>query len=67
MLVLDCLRHTRHPTHLSLAEALEVAARVGAKRTLLTHLSHELPHEATSAALPPGVELAYDGLELPLA
>ena len=67
MLVLDCLRHTRHPTHLSLDEALAVAARTGAKRTFLTHLSHELPHEATSATLPPGVELAYDGLELPLA
>jgi phosphoribosyl 1,2-cyclic phosphate phosphodiesterase len=66
VLVLDCLRHTPHPTHLSLAEALAVAARVGAKRTLLTHLSHELPHEATSATLPSGVELAYDGLELPL-
>jgi phosphoribosyl 1,2-cyclic phosphate phosphodiesterase len=66
VLVLDCLRHTRHPTHLSVNEALAVAARTGAKRTLLTHLSHELPHEATNAALPPGVELAYDGLELPL-
>jgi phosphoribosyl 1,2-cyclic phosphate phosphodiesterase len=67
VLVLDCLRHTRHPTHFSLSEALEVAARAAAKRTLLTHLSHELPHEATTAALPPGVELAYDGLEVPLA
>jgi phosphoribosyl 1,2-cyclic phosphate phosphodiesterase len=66
VLVLDCLRHTRHPTHFSLSEALAVAARVGARRTLLTHLSHELPHEATSASLPPGVELAYDGLEVPL-
>jgi phosphoribosyl 1,2-cyclic phosphate phosphodiesterase len=66
VLVLDCLRHTTHPTHLSVAEALAIAARVGAKRTLLTHLSHELPHEATNAALPAGVELAYDGLELPL-
>jgi phosphoribosyl 1,2-cyclic phosphate phosphodiesterase len=66
VLVLDCLRHTRHPTHFSLSEALAAAARAGARRTLLTHLSHELPHEATSAALPPGVELAYDGLEVPL-
>ncbi|MBM4022692.1 MAG: MBL fold metallo-hydrolase [Planctomycetes bacterium] len=66
VLVLDCLRHTRHPTHLSLEEALAVADRVGAQRTLLTHLSHDLPHEATNARLPAGVELAYDGLELPL-
>jgi phosphoribosyl 1,2-cyclic phosphate phosphodiesterase len=66
-LVLDCLRESRHPTHFSLAEALSVAARVGARRTLLTHMGHELGHAATSAALPPGVELAYDGLEVPLA
>ncbi len=66
VLVLDCLRHTRHPTHLSLEEALAVAARTKAKRTLLTHLSHELPHEATSAHLPGGIELAYDGLDVAL-
>jgi phosphoribosyl 1,2-cyclic phosphate phosphodiesterase len=66
-LVLDCLRESRHPTHFSLAEALAGAARVGARRTLLTHMGHELGHAATSAALPPGVELAYDGLEVPLA
>jgi phosphoribosyl 1,2-cyclic phosphate phosphodiesterase len=66
-LVLDCLRPTRHPTHFSLAEALAVAERVGARRTLFTHMAHELGHAATSATLPAGVELAYDGLELPLA
>lgn len=66
-LVLDCLRETRHPTHFSLDEALAVAARVGARRTLLTHLAHELGHAATGDRLPPGVELAYDGLEVPLA
>lgn len=66
ILILDCLRHTRHPTHFSLAEALDVAARTRAKRTILTHLSHELPHEATSGSLPAGVELAYDGLEVSL-
>jgi phosphoribosyl 1,2-cyclic phosphate phosphodiesterase len=66
-LVLDCLRPARHPTHFSLAEALAVAARVAARRTLLTHMGHELGHAVTSATLPAGVELAYDGLELPLA
>jgi phosphoribosyl 1,2-cyclic phosphate phosphodiesterase len=66
-LVLDCLRESRHPTHFSLAEAVAVARRVGARRTLLTHMGHELGHAAITAALPPGVELAYDGLEVPLA
>ncbi len=67
VLILDALRHKPHPTHLSLNEAIAVAQRVGAKRTLFTHLSHDLEHEATNAQLPPGMELAYDGLTLPLA
>ncbi|MFM8290548.1 MAG: MBL fold metallo-hydrolase [Planctomycetia bacterium] len=66
-LVLDCLRESRHPTHFSLAEAVAVARRVGARRTLLTHMGHEIGHAAIAAVLPPGVELAYDGLEVPLA
>ena len=66
-LVLDCLRPSRHPTHFSLDEALAVAARVGARRTLLVHMGHEIEHAAVAAALPVGVELAYDGLSVPLA
>jgi phosphoribosyl 1,2-cyclic phosphate phosphodiesterase len=66
VLVLDCLRPTRHPTHLSLAEAVDIARMINARRTLLVHLSHELEHAAVSAALPPGVELAHDGLAVPL-
>ena len=64
--VLDCLRQSRHSTHFSLEESLEVARRVGAKRTLLIHFSHDISHRAVSAQLPPGVELAYDGLAVPL-
>lgn len=63
-LVLDCLRPSRHPTHLSLAEALAVAARVAARRTLFTHMGHDIGHATISAELPAGVELAYDGLEI---
>ena len=46
--------------------AIEVARRLAPRRTLLTHMSHELEHEATNAALPQGMELAYDGLRVPL-
>jgi phosphoribosyl 1,2-cyclic phosphate phosphodiesterase len=66
VLVLDCLRREPHATHFSLGESLAVAEQLAPKRTLLTHVSHGLEHEATSAELPPGVELAYDGLETPL-
>ena len=65
-LVLDCLRPERHPTHLSLDEALAVADRAAARRTLLVHMSHDIEHAVVSARLPAGVELAYDGLVVPL-
>jgi phosphoribosyl 1,2-cyclic phosphate phosphodiesterase len=66
VLILDCLRPRPHATHFSLEEAIEIARRVGAKRTLFTHMSHELEHEATNRSLPPGMELAYDGLRIGL-
>lgn len=66
VLILDALRRERHPTHFSLPEAIEVAQCVGAKRTIFTHISHDLEFSETMAALPPGMELAYDGLRLPL-
>ena len=65
VLVIDALRPTPHPTHLSVAQALEVAARVRAKQTYFTHIAHELSHSA-EADLPPGARLAYDGLKLKL-
>jgi phosphoribosyl 1,2-cyclic phosphate phosphodiesterase len=66
VLVLDALRPKPHVTHFSLEQAIDVARRVGAKRTLFTHMSHELEHEATNQSLPAGMELAYDGLRLDL-
>jgi phosphoribosyl 1,2-cyclic phosphate phosphodiesterase len=62
VLVLDALRHKRHPTHFSLDEAIAVAFRVGARQTYFTHIAHELGYAATCASLPAGMTLAYDGL-----
>ena len=66
VLVLDALRPRPHVTHFSLEEAVVLAEQLRPKRTLFTHMSHELEHEATNAALPAGMELAYDGLRVPL-
>jgi phosphoribosyl 1,2-cyclic phosphate phosphodiesterase len=63
-LILDALRDRPHPTHFSVGEALEVVGRLRPARTYFTHICHELPHAATCARLPRGVELAYDGLVL---
>lgn len=66
VLVLDGLRPEPHPTHLTFAEAAEVAAAVGARETWLVHVTHAVTHAEADAALPAGVRLAYDGLVLEL-
>lgn len=66
VLVLDCLRREPHATHFGLEQSLAVAAELAPRRTLFTHLSHDLDHCEVSASLPPNVELAYDGLSVPL-
>lgn len=63
-LVLDALRDRPHSTHFSVAEALQVVERLAPDRTYFTHICHDLPHAATCARLPAGVQLAYDGLVL---
>ena len=67
VLILDALRPRPHVSHFSLEQAVEVAHQLQPKRTFFTHMAHELEHEATNATLPPGMELAYDGLRIPLA
>jgi phosphoribosyl 1,2-cyclic phosphate phosphodiesterase len=62
VLVINALFHRSHPTHLSIPEAVETALAIGAKRTFLTHLTHETGHAALEAELPPEVRPSYDGL-----
>jgi phosphoribosyl 1,2-cyclic phosphate phosphodiesterase len=66
VLVISALRDQPHPTHQTVAEALEVIASLRPRRAFLTHLDHELGHAALAARLPAGVEVAWDGLELEL-
>jgi phosphoribosyl 1,2-cyclic phosphate phosphodiesterase len=67
VLVLSALRHRPHPTHFHLARAIEEASRIGAARTIFTHIAHDLSFAAVAPTLPTGVELAYDGLTLDMA
>lgn len=66
-LILDALRYKPHPTHFSIAEAVAVARRIGARRTYLTHLNHDVDYRTPAEPLPDGVELAYDGLAFDVA
>jgi len=62
-LIIDALREKPHPTHLSVAQALEVAARVQPKETYFTHIAHELS-QSFEKTLQPHTHIAYDGLKL---
>jgi phosphoribosyl 1,2-cyclic phosphate phosphodiesterase len=71
LLVLDGLRFKPHQTHFNIPQAIEMAETIGARQTLLTHLSHEVDHPRHDPQLPEGIGFAYDGqkfsLELTLA
>jgi phosphoribosyl 1,2-cyclic phosphate phosphodiesterase len=62
LLVLGALRYAPHPAHFNVEQALAAVRAIAPRRTLLTHIAHEIRHAVLSAELPAGVELAYDGL-----
>lgn len=66
LLVLSALRYRPHPTHFTLEEACAVARQIGARRTLFTHIAHDVDHGDVRVALPPGVEIGFDGLVVEL-
>ncbi len=64
-LVINALRMTKHFSHFSLPEALEVIQQVSPRQAFITHISHEMGrHAEVSPSLPKGVTLAYDNLEV---
>lgn len=65
ILVLNALRRTKHISHFTLEEAIEVIEKVQPEKGYLTHISHLMgTHQHVSAELPEHIELAYDGLRL---
>lgn len=67
LLVIDALRFRPHPTHFTIGEALAVIGELRPEHALLTHVSHDVDHARVNAALPDGVEVAYDGQVIELA
>lgn len=65
-LVINGLRWEReHHSHILIADAIDFARRIGADKTYITHLTHNIGcHEEASKRLPENVFFAYDGLEL---
>jgi len=67
VLVINALWWRPHPTHLSIPEAIETARSIGARRTILTHLTHETGHAELAARLPEHIEPGFDGQTLEIA
>lgn len=64
--VIGALRYKPHPTHYSIPEAVEMAEKVGAKQTYLTHVGHDVDHQTVCDDLPDGIDVGYDGLRIPI-
>ena len=65
LLVIDGLRWTEHPFHFNITGAIAAARQIKAPHTIMTHLTHEIAYSDKNK-LPPGFELAYDGMEFDL-
>ncbi len=69
VMVIDALSfNPRHPTHLSVGQALEISNAIQPKATYFTHIMHRLDHryfkeqcEEQDIELPGTAKLAYDG------
>ncbi|MEI8166017.1 MAG: MBL fold metallo-hydrolase [Chloroflexales bacterium] len=64
VLVLNALRYKPHPTHYTVAQALEVVAALRPRQAFFVHMTHDIEHVTASRQLPAGVAFAYDGLEV---
>lgn len=66
VLILDGLRYKDHPTHLTVEEALKEAGKIGAEKTYLTHMGHEIEYDEALHSIGDGVGLCFDGLTIEL-
>jgi len=64
--IVDALRHTPHPTHFSLSDALQWIDRMKPRRAVLTNMHNDLDYAELTASLPEGTAAAYDGMKIEL-
>jgi phosphoribosyl 1,2-cyclic phosphate phosphodiesterase len=67
VMVLNALRKEKHISHYTLDEAVAQVQELAVPNAYFVHMSHQLGrHAEVNAALPQGIELAWDGLEIRL-
>lgn len=62
--VIDALRPTPHPSHLSLPESLELIERLKPRHAVLTNLHIDMDYAVVDGKTPHNVVPAYDGLQI---
>lgn len=67
VIVLNALRNSRHESHLSVGEAVEILQELRPEKAFLTHMSHFIgTHAELEKRLPDFIRPAYDGLKIEL-
>lgn len=72
LLILDCLYIDTNYSHFCKAESIEETRKIAPKKALYIGMNHVLEHYATNESLKvefsngPDVELAYDGMRVPI-
>ena len=62
--LVGCFQRAPHVTHAHVERVIEWAGRVGARRTILTHMGPDLDWAWLTRRLPDGIEPALDGMVL---
>jgi len=64
-LIVNGLRHSPHPTHQTIEEAVQFSRSLGSPETYIIHMSHHIqPHAVEDPLLPQGVHLACDFMHI---
>jgi phosphoribosyl 1,2-cyclic phosphate phosphodiesterase len=62
-MVLNALRKEKHLSHFCLQEAIDFIGEISPEKAFITHISHQMGlYSEVARELPPGIVLAYDGL-----
>ena len=62
--IVDCFQRNAHPAHADLGQVQEWARQLGVRRTILTHMGNDMDWMWMLRNLPPGIEPAFDGMQL---
>lgn len=67
ILVVNALRKKEHISHFNLQQAISLVEELKIPKAYFTHISHQLGlHDEINKELPPGIQLAWDGLKIDL-